>query len=173
MNNDNFENDVPRRYIKSSKVRRDSTIPMSTAPKDHPGSSVNCSNHPQEDHRQSPESSLGWAMVKRPKVKRHMSAPAGPPMLQRFSSVPIPQDVEIDLNGSFEGVSETRLNIPDDRVPSKSMERTSEWKILPKLIMPNRPMLHRFISAPVGIQSFGDKDDDDEDFLWDYNSVAV
>ena len=147
---------------------------MSPVPKDHPKtSSVNCSNHPQEDHRQSLESSLGRAMVKRPKVKRHMSAPAGPPMLQRFSSVPIPQDVEIDLNGSFEGVSETRLNILDDQVTSKSMERTSEWKILPKLIMPNRPMLHRFISAPVGIQSFGDKDDDDEDFLWDYNSVAV
>ena len=167
MNNDNFENDVPRRYIKSSKVRRDSTIPMSPAPKDHHGSSVNCSNHPQEDHRQSLESSLGRAMVTRPKVKRHMSAPTGPPMLQRFSSVPIPQDVEIDLNGSFEGVSETRLDILDDQVTSKS--RTSEWKILPKLIMSNRPTLHRFISAPVGIQSFGD----DEDFLWDYNSVAV
>lgn len=168
-NSENF----PRRYIKSSKVRRDSTIPMSPALKDHPeSSSFNCSshpNHPPEDHQQLPESSLGRAMETRPKVKRHMSAPAGPPMLQRFSSVPIPQDVEIDLNGSFEGVSETRLNILDDQVPSKSMERTSEWKILPKLIMPNRPILHRFISAPVGIQSFGD----DEDFLWDYNSVAV
>ena len=146
---------------------------MSPAPKDHHGSSVNCSNHPQEDHRQSLESSLGRAMVTRPKVKRHMRAPTGPPMLQRCSSVPIPQDVEkndlvgIDLNEPFEGVSETRLDILDDQVTSKS--RTSEWKILPKLIMSNRPTLHRFISAPVGIQSFGD----DEDFLWDYNSVAV
>lgn len=127
-------------------------------------------------------------------MKRFTSAPVG---RQRYCSInsfalekKIPDSgfIEddfnsIDLNGSFEGVSpsSTKLGILqevdvgfENEGMAKSVESHCEWKILPKLIMAKRPMLHRFVSAPVGIQAFDFTSDDDSDtFLWDYNSVAV
>ena len=185
-----ISSNFPRRYIKSSKVRRGSILPMSPTAKDHPKTLDLKTSGKQRKWRILPP----LTRTKRSGLKRHMSAPAGRPILQRFSSsTPIFQDVQenqhmeddlvsIDLNGPFEGVSKIRSDILEEdeggsEIPigttSKSMERTSEWKILPKLIMANRPMLHRFISAPVGIQAFGNEQDDEDNFLWDYDSVAI
>ncbi len=189
-----ISSNFPRRYIKSSKVRRGSILPMSPTPKDHPKTLDLKTSGQQRKWRILPP----LTRTKRSGLKRHMSVPAGRPMLQRFSSsTPIFQDVQenqhmeddlvsIDLNRPFEGVSkiesdileedegESEIQVTPIGTTSKSMERTSEWKILPKLIMANRPMLHRFISAPVGIQAFGnDQDDEEDNFLWDYDSVAI
>ena len=176
----------PRRYIKSSNVRRGSLIPLGTKIVGSKSSGL------ERKWRILP--ALTRDRTKRPGLKRFTSAPVD---RQRYCSIyssvvekeiPDNEFIEddlnsIDLNGSFEGVSpsSTKLGILqevedgfENEGMAKSVESHCEWKILPKLIMANRPMLHRFVSAPVGIQAFdSDSDDDSNTFLWDYNSVAV